>query len=60
MKTFHYIEARNDKFGSRHVLWHTGNYCYEIECRSTGKKIRLDDTSFEDAKRIFEEVCVSY
>jgi hypothetical protein len=60
MKHYHFIDGRRDKFGSYHVLWHTGNYCYEIECRSTGNKIRLNDTTFEQAKRVFQEVLVSY
>jgi hypothetical protein len=60
MKFYHYIESRNDKFGARHTLWHVGNYHYEIECRSTGNKIVLQDTTFEQAKRVFESVLVSY
>jgi hypothetical protein len=52
--------SENDKFGARHTLWHVGNYMYEIECRSTGNKIRLNDTTFEQAKRVFQEVLVSY
>jgi hypothetical protein len=60
MKFYHYIESRNDKFGARHTLWHVGNYHYEIECRSTGNKISLPDTTFEQAKRVFESVLVSY
>jgi len=60
MNFIHFIKGQKDKFGSYHVLWHTGNYRYEIECRSTGKKIRLENTSFEDAKRVFQEVVVSY
>jgi len=60
MKHYHFIDAQYDKFGNRQVLWHTGNYCYEIECRSTGNKIVLSDTSFEQAKRVFLEVLVSY
>ena len=60
MKYFHYIEAKNDKFGHRQVLWQTGNYQYEIEDRSSKKKIVLQDTSFEAAKQILQEVCASY
>ena len=60
MNFIHYIESKTDKFGSRHTLWHVGNYHYEIECRSTGNKINLPDTSFEQAKRVFEHVLVSY
>ena len=60
MKHYHFIEAQNDRFGARHTLWHVGNYMYEIECRSTGNKIRLNDTTFEQAKRVFQEVLVSY
>ena len=60
MRFAHYIVSGNDKFGARHTLWHVGNYMYEIECRSTGKKIRLSDTSFEQAKRVFESMLVSY
>jgi len=56
----HFIDGRRDKFGAYHVLWHTGNYMYEIECRTTGNKIRLSDTTFEQAKRVFEDVLVSY
>jgi len=56
----HYIMSENDKFGARHTLWHVGNYMYEIECRSTGNKIVLQDTTFEQAKRVFQEVLVSY
>jgi hydrogenase maturation factor len=59
MKHYHFIEARNDKFGNRQVLWHTGNYMYEIEDRRAKKSLKLQ-CSFEDAKRIFQEVCVSY
>jgi hypothetical protein len=60
MKQYHYIMSENDKFGARHTLWHVGNYMYEIECRSTGNKIVLQDTTFEQAKRVFQEVLVSY
>ena len=60
MKFYHYIESRNDKFGARHTLWHVGNYHYQIECRSTGNKINLPETTFEQAKRVFESVLVSY
>jgi hypothetical protein len=60
MKQYHYIMSENDKFGARHTLWHVGNYMYEIECRSTGNKIRLNDTTFEQAKRVFQEMLVSY
>jgi hypothetical protein len=52
--------SENDKFGARHTLWHVGNYHYEIECRSTGNRIVLQDTTFEQAKRVFQEVLVSY
>ena len=52
--------SENDRFGARHTLWHVGNYMYEIECRSTGNKILLTDTTFEQAKRVFQEVLVSY
>ena len=60
MKFLHYIQSGNDKFGARHTLWHVGNYHYEIECRRTGKKIVLHDTTFEQAKRVFESMLVSY
>jgi hypothetical protein len=60
MKHYHFIEGQKDKFGAYHVLWHTGNYRYEIECRSTGNKIPLENTSFEEAKEAFREVLVSY
>jgi len=59
-KQYHFIDAQNDKFGARHTLWHVGNYHYQIECRSTGNKIDLPDTTFEQAKRVFESVLVSY
>jgi len=57
---YHYIESKNDKFGARHTLWYVSDYHYEIECRSTGNKIDLPDTSFEQAKLVFDEVLVSY
>jgi hypothetical protein len=60
MKNYQYIMAENDKFGARHTLWHVGNYHYQIECRSTGNKINLPETTFEQAKRVFESVLVSY
>ena len=60
MKTLHFIKSGRDKFGSYHVLWHTGNYRYEIENRSSKKSLVLEDTSFEQAKRVFDEVLVSY
>jgi hypothetical protein len=60
MKHYHFIDGRKDKFGSYQVLWHTGNYQYEIEDRNSKKKIVLQDTTFEDAKQIFLEVCASY
>jgi len=60
VKFYHFIDAQNDKFGARHTLWHVGNYMYEIECRSTGNKIRLSDTTFEQAKQVFESMLVSY
>lgn len=60
MKYYHFIAGKRDRFGHRQTLWNTGNYQYEIEAAATGNKIVLNDTSFEDAKRIFEEVCVSY
>ena len=60
MRFIHYIMSGNDKFGARHTLWHVGNYMYEIECRSTGNKIRLSDTTFEQAKQVFESMLVSY
>ena len=59
MKSYHYLDSGTDKFGARHTLWHVGNYHYEIECRSTGNKIDLQDTSFEEAKRMFQHVLVS-
>jgi hypothetical protein len=59
-KQYHFIDAQTDKFGDRHTLWHVGNYHYEIECRSTGNKIDLPDTSFEQAKQVFQDVLVSY
>jgi hypothetical protein len=57
---YHYIESKNDKFGARHTLWYVSDYHYEIECRSTGNKIDLPDTSFEQAKLVFDEMFVSY
>lgn len=60
MKTYHFIESKKDKFGHYQVLWHTGNYQYEIEDRSAKTKIVLQDTDFEVAKTIFSEVCASY
>jgi hypothetical protein len=59
VKQYHFIEARNDVFGNRQVLWNTGNYMYEIEDRTAKKTLKLQCT-FEEAKRLFEEVCVSY
>lgn len=60
MKFYHFINGQKDKFGNYQVLWHTGNYQYEIEDRSAKKKIVLQDTTFEAAKQIFSEVCASY
>ena len=59
MKQYVYIEARNDKFGNQQVLWSHGNYVYEIEDRTAGKKV-VFEADFEDAKKLFDEVCVSY
>jgi|LakMenE18May11ns_1017448.scaffolds.fasta_scaffold8011526_1 hypothetical protein len=59
MKQYHYIEAQTDKFGHRQVLWNTGNYMYEIEDRTAKKTLKLE-CSFEEAKRILQEVCVSH
>ena len=58
-KQYHFIEARNDKFGNRQVLWSHGNYIYEIEDRTAQKSV-VFEADFEDAKSLFEEVCVSY
>ena len=60
MKNHQYIMSENDKFGARHTLWYVSDYHYEIECRSTGNKIDLPDTSFEQAKQVFQDVLVSY
>lgn len=56
MKQYVFIDARYDKFGNRQVLWSHGNYAYEIEDRTAGKKC-VFEADFEEAKRLFEEVC---
>ena len=59
MKNYQYIMAKNDKFGNRQVLWSHGNYIYEIEDRTAQKSV-VFEADFEDAKSLFEAVCVSY
>jgi hypothetical protein len=61
VKQYHFIEARNDRFGNRLVLWNTGNYMYEIEysaAKNTPNAVSKLQSSFEEAKSIFEELCV--
>jgi hypothetical protein len=55
MNTIHYITSGNSLDNIRYTLWQVGNYQYEIDCRSTGKEVRLHDTTFERASEIFEK-----
>ena len=58
VKQYYFIEARNDRFGNRLVLWNTGNYMYEIEDSAAKNTLKLQ-SSFEEAKSLFEELCVN-
>jgi hypothetical protein len=60
MRYVHFIDGKKDRFGDYHVLWHVGNYHYQIECRNTGNKIELQNTDFDAAKQLFEHVLASY
>jgi hypothetical protein len=55
MKTYHYVESGYSPEGERIVLWHTGNYDYEIELGESVR--RLPNTSFEEAKAQFQKLC---
>jgi hypothetical protein len=52
----HFLKASKDKFANYQVFWHIGNYHYQIENRTTGSKVELRDTSFEEASEIFERM----
>ena len=56
MKSIYYIHSANDQFGQRWTVWYHGDYQYEIECRTTKKKIRLNDTSYEEAMGKFASI----
>jgi hypothetical protein len=58
-KNYTFIDGRKDKFGNYQVLWSHGNYVYEIEDRTAGKKCVFEG-DFEDAKILFQEVCEGY
>lgn len=60
MKYYFFLDGKRDRLGQYQALWNTGNYQYEIENRITGEKVVLNDTTCEDAKRMFDALCVSY
>lgn len=55
MKMYTFIDARTDRFGNRQVLWSHGNYVYEIEDRTAGKK-SVFEADFDEAKRLFDSL----
>lgn len=59
MAIFNFIAAGNNAKQERVILWHTGNYKYQIERKSNDKtlsKTNYVNTSYEQALEIFERL----
>ena len=55
MKHYHFIRSMRDKHDNYMVLFHVGNYCYEICVQDRTIKI---DGDVEDAINIMESLAV--
>ena len=59
MAIFNFIRADYNSKQERLILWHTGNYKYQIERKQGDKVLRKTDylnTSYEQATEIFERL----
>jgi hypothetical protein len=55
MKHYHFIRSMRDKNDNYMVLFHVGNYCYEICVKDRTYKI---DGDIEDAINVMESLAV--